>query len=145
MRRLRPRVHKLDLMASKPVAIPLCQPTGGTSQTPEKGGGCYYYYVLPNLVFRPKKKRFSVVRRPTAQRSPTQGSSQLLCGLCSCPDPYLSKTPFLCGWGSCGPREVGGGEEKALHWRHSHPGFWGCSFASWALGAVAGARESVPH
>ena len=70
IRRLRPRVHKLDLMASKPGAVPLCQHTGGTSQTPEQGGGCYYYYVLCNLVFRPKKKRFSVVRRPTAQQSP---------------------------------------------------------------------------
>lgn len=26
--------------------------------------------MLPSLVFRPKKKRFTVVRRPTAQQSP---------------------------------------------------------------------------
>ena len=145
MRRLRPRVHKLDLMASKPGAVPLCQHTGGTSQTPEQGGGCYYYYVLRNLVFRPKKKKFSVVRRPTAQQSPyprllstTMWTLLLLRSL-----PL--NNPFSMWLRQLWPQRGRGGVEKALQCRHSHPGCWGFSFASWALRAVAGARESVPH
>lgn len=120
LRRLRPTVHKPGLVASKPVAFPLCHPIPGNLAVPRTRELLFLSLgVGPTWHPGLKRQEISMIKRPTAQKPASSTTYRTL--TLHPPSPLNNPYPLLLRQLYC-PRER---EEEALQCRCSHPGSWG--------------------